>query len=308
MPKVIVTGGAGFIGSHITDLLINAGHEVFVIDDLSSGSLENLNKKAGFHKLDIRSEECRQLITQIAPDYLVHTAAQMSVRNSMTDPAFDTSVNVYGIINILQAFQNSKLPHFVFLSTGGAIYGEQESYPASEEHKKEPSSVYGLAKYVSELYLDLWCREFGLKYSALRLGNVYGPRQNPHGEAGVVAIFYRKLLNGEIPMINGSGEQTRDFVYVKDVARAVFTALEQKAEGTFNIGTARETSVNELYRIISDTSGVVNIKPEYGPAKAGEQLRSCIAIDKALKVFSWAPEYDINSGLKETAEWFKTKN
>lgn len=306
MAKIVVTGGAGFIGSHIVDRLLAEGNRVDVIDDLSSGSESNLSPKAGLHKLDIRSEEARNFLKSHKPDIVVHAAAQMSVRNSMEDPAFDTSVNVYGLVNLLQAFAGTRLPYFVFLSTGGAIYGEQDEFPATEDHKKQPASVYGLAKYVSELYLDLWRREFGLKYVALRLGNVYGPRQNPHGEAGVVAIFYKKLFSGEVPLINGSGEQTRDFVSVSDVARAVCSAISHKADGVYNIGTAKETSVNELYKIICKTAGV-SVSASYGPAKAGEQMRSCIAIDKAAGSFSWKPEVELSAGLQETADWFRAR-
>ncbi len=304
MANVVVTGGAGFIGSHIVDMLLSEGNSVDVIDDLSSGNKQNLNTSAKLHKLDIRSKEARDLLSQINPDVIIHTAAQMSVRNSMEDPAFDTHVNVYGIINLLQAFLGKKQPYFIFLSTGGAIYGEQDCFPADESHKKEPASVYGLSKYVSELYLDLWKRQFSLDSSVLRLGNVYGPRQNPHGEAGVVAIFYKKLYAEETPLINGNGEQTRDYVYVKDVARAVIAVLNKKVSGIFNIGTSKETSVNELYKLIASTSGVSK-KPTFGPAKSGEQLRSCIEIKHAKKVFDWQPEYDLEKGLRETAAWFK---
>ena len=307
MAKVVVTGGAGFIGSHIVDALTDAGHVVSVIDDLSSGQKENLNlNKVDLRIFDIRSKETRDYLRQIKPDIVVHAAAQMSVRNSMEDPAFDTSVNVYGLVNLLQAFKGEEPPFFVFLSTGGAIYGEQEIFPATEEHKIAPTSVYGLAKYVSELYLDLWRREFSLKCVALRLGNVYGPRQNPHGEAGVVAIFYKKLFKGETPLINGSGEQTRDFIYVADVVSAVSAVIESRTEGVFNIGTARETSVNDLYAKIRQTS-LVDIAADRGPSKAGEQMRSCISVDKANKAFSWQPAYDLDKGLKETAHWFKSE-
>jgi len=310
MAKVIVTGGAGFIGSHIVDLLISHGHTVEVIDDLSSGRAENLPAAAKLHKLDIRSTEARAVIDQLKPDGVVHAAAQMSVRMSMEDPTFDTSVNVSGLVNILDALSRSRTvgapaPFFVFLSTGGAIYGEQESFPATESHRIMPASVYGLSKRVGELYLDFWSRELGLPFAALRLGNVYGPRQNPHGEAGVVAIFNQKLLKNEIPTINGTGEQTRDFVYVADVARAVVTALEKRVTGTYNIGTGKETSVNELYDQICRAVGH-RPEPNRVPAKAGEQMRSVIDAGAAGRSLGWHPEMTIERGLEATTAWFRS--
>ncbi len=310
MAKVIVTGGAGFIGSHIVDLLISNGHSVEVIDDLSSGRAENLPAAVKLHKLDIRSTEARAVIDQLKPDGVVHAAAQMSVRMSMEDPTFDTSVNVSGLVNILDALSRSRTvgapaPFFVFLSTGGAIYGEQESFPATESHRIMPASVYGLSKRVGELYLDFWSRELGLPFAALRLGNVYGPRQNPHGEAGVVAIFNQKLLKNEIPTINGTGEQTRDFVYVADVARAVVTALEKRVTGTYNIGTGKETSVNELYDQICRAVGH-RPEPNRVPAKAGEQMRSVIDAGAAGRSLGWHPEMTIERGLEATTAWFRS--
>jgi len=309
MGKIIVTGGAGFIGSHIVDHLIAAGHTVEVIDDLSSGRRENLPATVPLHVLDIRSDAARDVIATVRPDVVVHAAAQMSVRLSMEDPTFDTAVNVSGLVNILDALRRrlsaAETPPFcVFLSTGGAIYGEQESFPATEDHRIMPASVYGLSKRVGELYLDFWERELGLPFAALRLGNVYGPRQNPHGEAGVVAIFNQKLLRGEIPTINGSGEQTRDFVYVGDVARAVTAVVAGRVSGTFNIGTGRETSVNELYTVICRAVGL-NPTPKRVPAKAGEQLRSVIDASHAARTFGWRPEVSLDCGLEATTKWFR---
>ncbi|MCO6431616.1 MAG: NAD-dependent epimerase/dehydratase family protein [Deltaproteobacteria bacterium] len=304
MAKVVLTGGAGFIGSHIAEELLSRGHSVTIIDDLSSGCRENVPAGCGLEVMDIRSPEARTFLSKLEPEYVVHAAAQMSVRLSMEDPAFDTHVNVYGLINLLQAFHGRKQPFFVLLSTGGAIYGEQETFPAAENHPIVPASVYGLAKYVSELYLDLWRRQFGLRYAALRLANVYGPRQNPHGEAGVVAIFCQKLFLGETPLINGSGEQTRDFVYVKDVAAAVGSVVAESVEGTFNIGTAVETSVNRLYEAIS-AACEVNIQAAKGPAKAGEQMRSCIDYGRAKAAFGWSPRTGLSKGIELTAEFFR---
>ncbi|NLF25781.1 MAG: NAD-dependent epimerase/dehydratase family protein, partial [Deltaproteobacteria bacterium] len=218
---------------------------------------------------------------------------------------FDADVNVCGLLNMLHSFSGRELPYFVFLSTGGAIYGEQDYFPADEKHKTEPTSVYGTAKRVSELYLQLWQRTYGLKFVALRLANVYGPRQNPYGEAGVVAIFNNKLLEGQVPVIYGSGEQTRDFVFVKDVARAVRLACDTKVQGIFNIGTGRETSVNSLYEMIIKSLGSTQ-KAEYQQERRGEQMRSCIDATLARNSFGWQPEFSIEEGVKLTCEWFRS--
>ena len=307
MEKVLVTGGAGFIGSHIVDALLERGHEVHVLDNLSSGSLDNVSLSARFHQGDIRDEACLQIIRGVNPDIIVHCAAQISVRTSMEDPKLDTEINVVGLINLLQAYPGGNLPYFVMISTGGAIYGEQETFPASENHTVNPASVYGLSKRVSELYLDLWKRQFGLKFCSLRLANVYGPRQNPHGEAGVVAIFCEKLIAGNIPNINGTGEQTRDFVFVKDVSSAVTSVASMKTEGIYNIGTGIETSVNQLYRLISSSLDI-NLQPTHADAKQGEQMRSCIDSSLAYKVFHWSPKVAIEEGIKETTTFFSNSN
>ena len=305
MARAIVTGGAGFIGSHIVDALLSGGHEVEIIDDLSSGSEANVPKGAKLHRMDIRSAEARELLAKRQPDLLVHCAAQISVRISMENPVLDTETNVVGLVNLLHAFAGNKYPHLVFLSTGGAIYGEQDYFPATESHPTKPASVYGLAKRVSELYLDLWGRQYGLTWTALRLANVYGPRQNPHGEAGVVAIFSQRLLRNQGAVINGEGTQTRDFVYVGDVAAAAKAVAEKKVTGTFNIGTGRETSVNELYEIIRKNIGS-ELRAQHAEAKAGEQMRSCIDASLATKTFGWKPSMNIENGLKATVEWFKS--
>lgn len=303
MKKILVTGGAGFIGSHIVDRLIAADNEVFVVDDLSSGFKENVNSQAKFCQLDIRSKEAAALVAEFAPNVIVHAAAQMSVRESMRDPKNDADINLLGLLNLLVPATSLDC-RFVFLSTGGAIYGEQESFPAAETHQIKPDSIYGLDKYFSELYLDFWERKHALKWTALRLANVYGPRQNPHGEAGVVAIFYKRLLNGTLPIINGSGEQTRDFVYVKDVAEAVLAAVEKVEAGIYNIGTGIETSINDLYDMISKSLSL-DVVAQRGPSQVGEQLRSVIDASKAKQVLAWEPEVQLVAGLKETAAWFK---
>lgn len=304
MAKVLVTGGAGFIASHIADAFIGAGDEVHVLDDLSSGLQKNIPAQARFKEYDIRGDGARSYLRQLDPDVIVHAAAQISVRTSMSNPRYDVEVNVAGIVNMLQAFAGKRLPYIVFLSTGGAIYGEQEKFPAPEDHPIRPTSVYGLSKRVSEMYLDFWGREYGLSYVVLRLANIYGPRQNPHGEAGVVAIFAQKLLEDEQAVIFGSGEQTRDFVYVADVVSAVMAASAERISGIFNIGTGVETSVNQLYGMMC---GALGSKPEaqYAPARSGEQLRSCISSAAAKAKFGWAPGHSIMDGIRLTCEWFR---
>lgn len=304
MSKTVVTGGAGFIGSHVVDALVARGDEVHVIDDLSSGKKANLPEGATLHELDIRDDSIQSLIAKVKPETIVHAAAQISVRRSMEDPVFDSDVNVRGLVNVLQAAALlEEKPHMVFTSTGGAIYGDQEVYPATEDHPIKPTSVYGLAKRVGELYLEFWSRELGITFSALRFANVYGPRQDPHGEAGVVAIFSQMLLADKQPRINGTGEQTRDFVFVKDVARAICEVCSKRVDGIFNIGTGKETSVNELYELIRGAAGS-SLAADSGPAMPGEQMRSCIDAKFAGEAFGWKPEISIEDGIKETVAWF----
>jgi len=306
MKKAVVTGGAGFIGSHIVDMLVHQGYLVTVVDDLSSGERGNVNSKADLRVVDICSSEAQKIMTQIAPDVVVHAAAQISVRKSMEDPIFDTHVNIAGLVNVLNAFREGKSPYFMFLCTGGALYGEQEKFPADETHPIRPTSIYGLNKALSEHYLRFWREQYGLKYLSLRLGNIYGPRQNPHGEAGVVAIFCKALLAGKTPTINGSGEQTRDYVFVGDVVKAFELGLKQEATGSYNVGTGKETSVKELYRKLVGAMGL-QTEAQHGPAKAGEQQRSVIDSALAKKIFNWAPEHTLDSGLKITTDWFASQ-
>jgi len=303
---VIVTGGAGFIGSHVVDALVAQGFAVVVVDDLSSGSRENLNPAAEFHHLDIRSLLVHELILRVQPRALFHLAAQVSVRNSVADPGHDADVNILGSLNLLEAAVKARVPKVIFSSTGGAIYGEQDYFPADEAHPRRPLCPYGVAKLAVENYLFYYRQEYGLEYAALRYANVYGPRQDPHGEAGVVAIFSQKLLWGDQAVINGDGGQTRDFVFVGDVARANLLALHDAVRGPVNIGTGLETSVNDLFSRLSTLIG--SSRPEFhGPAKPGEQRRSVITYDHAHILMGWAPQVSLDDGLQATVAYFRKK-
>lgn len=307
MAKVLVTGGAGFIGSHIADSFLQAGHEVLVLDDLSSGSTANISKGVAFTQVDIRSALAKDAIIEFAPDVLVHAAAQISVSESMKMPDVDASVNVLGLVNILQGLSAlPEKPYIVFISTGGAIYGEQDYFPADEAHPMRPESFYGLSKRVGEMYLDLWERSFGIPYGVVRLSNVYGPRQNPHGEAGVIAIFNSLLLDDKTPTIYGDGEQTRDYIFVADVVSAVVALSEKRVSGVFNIGTGVETSVNELYAGVMKATAK-DIKAQHAEGRAGEQRRSSITAAQAQEVLSWAPKVPLAQGLQLTADWFQAQ-
>jgi UDP-glucose 4-epimerase len=302
--KVVVTGGAGFIGSHVTDEFVARGHEVIALDNLSSGKKENLDPRVRLAQLDIRSPEAAQLIEREKPDVICHLAAQMDVRKSVEDPRFDAEANILGIINLLEAARKVPVKKFIFSSTGGAIYGEQDYFPAREDHPHRPVSPYGVSKASGELYLGYYRVQYGLKTVALRYANVYGPRQNPHGEAGVVAIFSQRLIGGKPCTIFGEGKQTRDFVFGKDVARANYLAFEKDAVGAFNIGTGIETDINRLYELLADAAGVKE-KAQHAPGKPGEQLRSCIDPSLAKKTLGWEPTVQIKDGIAQTIAYFR---
>lgn len=304
MPKVLVTGGAGFIASHIADRYISEGYDVVVVDDLSSGKVENLNPKAVFYKIDIRDKGISAIFEKERPEIVNHHAAQMDVRRSVADPVFDAEVNILGMLNLLQNSVRYGAKKFVFASSGGAVYGEQDIFPAPESHQTNPVSPYGISKLAGEKYLFYYKEVHGLDYVALRYANVYGPRQNPHGEAGVVAIFTTKLLKGEQPVINGDGRQTRDYVYVRDVVEANWQATIRDFCGPVNIGTGVETDVNELFMNLVKLTGS-DAKEVHGPAKAGEQKRSVIDNRKASDVLGWRPKVELDEGLRETVEFFK---
>jgi len=303
---VLVTGGAGFIGSHIVDGLVEKGHRVLVLDDLSTGRTENVNSAAELHELDIRSVEAAELIAKENVDVLYHLAAQMDVRRSTEDPLFDASVNVLGILNLLQAAVSAAVDQVIFASTGGAIYGEQETFPAPEGHPAQPVSPYGVSKLASERYLFYFHTQYGLNATCLRFANVYGERQNPHGEAGVVAIFMNKLLSGETPTINGDGLQTRDYIHVSDVVAANLAALGRRGFHIYNVGTGRETDVVELYRAIATSLGL-DREASHGPGMPGEQRRSSVDASLLRSELGVPEPLPLADGIARTAEWFRSR-
>jgi UDP-glucose 4-epimerase len=305
--RILVTGGAGFIGSNVADAFLERGHEILVIDDLSTGARENLPKRAQFLELSITASECRHAFESFRPDVLCHQAAQVDVRRSVADPAFDAQVNVVGSIRLLELCREFGTRRILFASTGGAVYGEQDFFPATEEHPTRPISPYGVAKLSVERYLHYYCVEHGFRAACLRYANVYGPRQNPHGEAGVVAIFTNRLLRGEVPTINGDGTQTRDYVFIGDVVRANVLALEKDLSGHYNVGTGIETSVNSLYEAIRDAVGV-GVEAKRGPAKAGEQLRSCLDAKALEQATGFRPRTPLADGIKATVEYFRRRS
>ena len=300
--RIVVTGGAGFIGSHLVDSFLSAGHEVFVVDDLSSGNRGVMPEDVPFIEGDIRDGYTQAAVQDIAPNVVCHHAAQINVRKSADDPALDADVNVLGLIGILEAAKGGGcLEHVMFASSGGAIYGEQSTHPATEDHPVAPMSPYGVSKLVGEKYLQLYNRMFGISYTALRYANVYGPRQSPHGEAGVIAIFTEKILEGKGININGDGEQTRDFVYVKDVVTANLLALRDRPVGVFNIGTGIETSVNQIANGIM-TGLATRAEVAHRASAPGEQRRSSIDSSLFERTTGFRPRIEFKEGLKDYIE------
>ena len=305
--KILVTGGAGFIASHVADACIAGGNAVVIVDDLSMGKMENVNPKARFEQTDIRDDTIGDLFRAEKFDVVIHHAAQMDVRKSVEDPGFDASVNILGTLNLLEQSRKSGVKKFVFASTGGAIYGEQDYFPADEKHPVRPLSPYGISKLAIEKYLFYYGETYGLQYVSLRYGNVYGPRQNPHGEAGVIAIFTQKMLAGSQPLINGDGLQTRDYVYVGDVVTANMFALRYAGSRIFNVGTGIETDVNTLFRSLNELTGS-GCKESHGPTKKGEQARSVIDAALLSKTAGWTAATNLRDGLGQTVEYFKSKS
>ena len=302
--NILVTGGAGFIGSHIVDQFVQEGHRVSVIDDLSTGKRKQVHREAAFYKLDVCSRQVEQVFKKEHPVAIVHMAAQMNVRKSTEDPGFDAKVNIMGTLRILELAVRYGARKILFTSSGGTVYGEQEAFPASEAHPTRPLSPYGISKLTCEYYLEYYRHVAGLKYVALRLANVYGPRQNADGEAGVVAIFTQQMLAGEQPRINGNGFQTRDYVYVGDVVEAVRAAFVSSVEGVFNVGTGTETTVNEIFTRLKELTNA-RCREIHGPAKKGEQSRSVLGAGKLEKETDWTPNVSLSEGLAETVKFFQ---
>lgn len=304
--KILVTGGAGFIASHIADAYIKAGHTVAIVDDLSTGRREYINTNAKFYRADITdSKKIEEIIAKEKPLVINHHAAQMSVRRSVAEPQFDAKVNLLGLLNLLEAGIKYKLKKVIFASSGGVVYGESKVIPTPEDYVPLlPLSPYGVTKLASEYYLHYYQRTYGLSYLNLRYANIYGPRQNPHGEAGVVAIFSKKLLSGIEPVINGTGKQTRDYTFVSDVVDANLKALESDVIGSFNIGTGLETDVVTLYGFIRRAAGS-KIQAKFGPLRPGEQLRSALKFTKAKKILNWQPKVSLEKGISKTVDYFR---
>ena len=305
--KVMVTGGAGFIGSHLVDRLIQDGHEAVVVDNLSTGKRKHVNRAARLYKLDVQSPRLERVFRKERPSVWMHLAAQMDVRRSVEDPIFDAQSNILGTINVLEQAVRHGSRKVVFASSGGAIYGEQEVFPAPESHPTRPLSPYGISKLAGEFYLAYYQQYSGIQYVSLRYSNVYGPRQDPHGEAGVVAIFTQKMLSGEQPIVNGTGRQTRDFVFVEDVVDAHLAVMGKDVQGCYNVGVGEETSINELFGMLADLTKSGS-KQVHGPAKKGEQARSVVDSTKLRQELGWEPRTPLSEGLSRTVEFFRRQS
>jgi UDP-glucose 4-epimerase len=302
--KVLVTGGAGFIGSHIVDRCLAEGHEVVVVDDLSSGQERWVNPAARFYKLDIRDPQLETVLERERPEVISHQAARANVRESLEQPLLYADVNVLGSLNLLEAARKTGVRKIVYASTGGAVYGEPRFFPVTEDHPVDPLDPYGASKHHVEHYLYLYKANYGLDYTTLRYPNVYGPRQNPFGEAGVVAIFANKLLSGEPPVINGTGEQSRDFVFVGDVAAANVLAFHRASGEILNIGSGVSVSINEIYGLLAELTGVT-VPPARVGAKLGEVSRTCLDATRARRELDWAPAVPLAAGLAQTVSHFR---
>jgi UDP-glucose 4-epimerase len=304
--KILVTGGAGFIGSHVVDAYLEDGHDVVVVDDLSTGKRENVHRRARLYPLDIRDGKLAKVFATEKPDIVNHHAAKASVRESMASPVLYADVNVLGSLNLLELSREYKVKKFIYISTGGAVYGEPEYLPADEIHPILPLDPYGASKAAFEHYLPLYRTNHGISFTVLRYANVYGPRQDPYGEAGVVAIFTGQMLRGEQAVINGSGEQERDFVYVGDVAQANILALDGGEGGIYNVGTGVGTSINDIFSHLKVATDYGR-QAVHGPAKAGEVFKVYLSVDKVGRELGWRPVTSLEEGLRLTVEYFRVQ-
>lgn len=302
--KILVTGGAGFIGSHVVDVYLEAGHEVVVVDDLSSGRIVNLNPQARFYQVDMRSPEMREIIAAERPEIINHHAAQIDVRLSMKDPHHDADLNILSPIRLAQLAIEFGVRKFIHISSGGAVYGEPVYLPCDEKHPVQPVCFYGASKYTFELYLYIFKESFGLDYTVIRYPNVYGPRQDPNGEAGVVAIFTGQMLKNQLVTINGTGEQVRDFVFVRDCARANLLVLDSGSGKVYNLGYNQGTTINQVFSHLKNFTGFSR-EAAYGPAKPGETFQIFLDASLAQKDLNWQPTISLEEGLKRTVEYFK---
>jgi len=304
--KIIVTGGAGFIGSHVVDRYIREGHDVVVVDNLSTGRAENINQHATFHKVDIRDEKIREIFHDERPDAVNHHAAQIDVRKAVSDPAYDAGINILGTLNLLEACRESRVEKFIYISTGGAVYGEPDRLPVTEDGAINPLSPYGITKHTVEHYLFAYRANFGLGYTVLRYPNVYGPRQDPHGEAGVVAIFSLQMLSGDQSTIFGDGTKTRDYLYVADVVEANCLALERGDGEIYNLGWGREISDFEIFDSVRKALDA-DVEPHYGPFRTGEIMRICLDATRAGDGLGWEPRVTLDEGVRLAAEFYREK-
>jgi UDP-glucose 4-epimerase len=302
--KILVTGGAGFIGSHVVDQMIAANHDVVIVDDLSSGRKSNINPQARFYQLDIRSPELRDVFSSEHPEVVCHHAAQIDVRKSMSDPFFDADVNILGPISLANLAREYEVRKFIHISSGGAVYGEPVYVPCDEKHPVQPLCFYGASKFTFELYLYIYRENFGLDYTVLRYPNVYGPRQDPHGEAGVVAIFTGQMLKNQPVTVNGNGEQVRDFVYVTDCAKANLLVLNAGSGKVYNLGWGVGTTINQIFSSLKDITGFQQ-EAHYGPPKAGETFRIYLDANRANIDLGWQPDVNLQEGLTRTVAYFR---
>jgi UDP-glucose 4-epimerase len=309
--RAVVTGGAGFVGSHLTDRLVDEGCDTLVVDDLSTGRLDNLaqsrrSHRLAFHQIDIRDRGLTEVIARYKPEVVFHVAAQASVARSVEDPVEDAAINVVGTVNVLAATLEAGAAKFVNVTTGGALYGSNAPVPATERAKQAPESPYGVSKKLSLDYLRYFRTTYGLDFASLAPSNIYGPRQDPHGEAGVVAIFLQQMIDGERPIINGDGSFTRDYVYVEDVVDALMRASDRGSGKLFNIGTGIETSVLELYRRLASLTGYAK-EPTFGPERLGDVPHSALDSSSAARHLGWEPFTDLDAGLTLTVEWYRNR-